>query len=41
VKKICEGFRATLYPCPENSKDRNDMIVGVKQRLEDLVSAGA
>ena len=39
VRKICEGFRATLYPCPETSKERNDMIAGVKQQLEDLVSA--
>jgi V-type H+-transporting ATPase subunit a len=37
VKKICEGFRATLYPCPENPKERGETIVGVKQRLQDLV----
>ncbi len=22
VKKICEGFRATLYPCPDQATDR-------------------
>jgi len=36
VKKICEGFRATLYPCPEQATDRREMAVGVMQRLEDL-----
>ncbi|XP_040569933.1 V-type proton ATPase 116 kDa subunit a 1 isoform X1 [Lepeophtheirus salmonis] len=36
VKKICEGFRATLYPCPDQSADRREMAVGVMQRLEDL-----
>jgi len=36
VKKICEGFRATLYPCPDQASDRREMAVGVMQRLEDL-----
>jgi len=36
VKKICEGFRATLYPCPDQAADRKEMAVGVMQRLEDL-----
>ena len=36
VKKICEGFRATLYPCPDQSAERREMAVGVMQRLEDL-----
>merc|ERR1719195_494879 len=36
VKKICEGFRATLYPCPDQASDRREMTVGVMQRLEDL-----
>ena len=36
VKKICEGFRATLYPCPDQAADRREMAVGVMQRLEDL-----
>jgi len=36
VKKICEGFRATLYPCPDQATDRREMAVGVMQRLEDL-----
>eukprot|EP00096_Caligus_rogercresseyi_P010302 TRINITY_DN3704_c0_g1_i2.p1 TRINITY_DN3704_c0_g1~~TRINITY_DN3704_c0_g1_i2.p1 ORF type:complete len:870 (+),score=293.80 TRINITY_DN3704_c0_g1_i2:86-2695(+) len=38
VKKICEGFRATLYPCPDQSTDRREMAVGVMQRLEDLMA---
>merc|ERR1711944_120503 len=36
VKKICEGFRATLYPCPDQAADRREMAVGVMQRLVDL-----
>ncbi|XP_015795690.1 V-type proton ATPase 116 kDa subunit a isoform X1 [Tetranychus urticae] len=36
VKKICEGFRATLYPCPDNAADRREMIAGVVSRIEEL-----
>merc|ERR1719370_2303690 len=36
VKKICEGFRATLYPCSDQAADRKEMAAGVMQRLEDL-----
>ncbi|XP_055548031.1 V-type proton ATPase 116 kDa subunit a 1 isoform X2 [Wyeomyia smithii] len=36
VKKICEGFRATLYPCPEAPTDRREMAMGVMTRIEDL-----
>ncbi|KOB71505.1 V-type proton ATPase subunit a [Operophtera brumata] len=36
VKKICEGFRATLYPCPESASDRREMAMGVMTRIEDL-----
>ncbi|XP_067022840.1 V-type proton ATPase 116 kDa subunit a 1-like isoform X1 [Acropora muricata] len=36
VKKICEGFRATLYPCPETAAERREMAIGVNTRIEDL-----
>ncbi|CAG0914205.1 unnamed protein product [Notodromas monacha] len=36
VKKICEGFRATLYPCPDTPSDRREMAMGVMTRIEDL-----
>uniref|UniRef100_A0A673JA23 V-type proton ATPase subunit a n=1 Tax=Sinocyclocheilus rhinocerous TaxID=307959 RepID=A0A673JA23_9TELE len=36
VKKICEGFRASLYPCPETSQERKEMAVGVNTRIDDL-----
>ncbi|CAO1438885.1 unnamed protein product [Diamesa hyperborea] len=36
VKKICSGYHAALYPCPNNSDERNDMLKGVQVRLEDL-----
>ncbi|XP_062520167.1 V-type proton ATPase 116 kDa subunit a1-like [Corticium candelabrum] len=36
VKKICEGYRATLYPCPESAAERREMTMGVSTRIEDL-----
>jgi V-type H+-transporting ATPase subunit a len=36
VRKICEGFRATLYPCPETPAERREMSIGVMTRIEDL-----
>lgn len=36
VKKICEGFRASLYPCPETPGERREMAVGVMTRIEDV-----
>ncbi|MEE6477922.1 hypothetical protein FKM82_011671, partial [Ascaphus truei] len=36
VKKICDGFRATVYPCPESSSERRDMVADVNTRIEDL-----
>ncbi|CAF1673909.1 unnamed protein product, partial [Adineta ricciae] len=36
VQKICEGFRANIYPCPENPHERRELAMGVMTRLEDL-----
>ncbi|XP_043822770.1 V-type proton ATPase 116 kDa subunit a [Dromiciops gliroides] len=36
VSKICEGFRATVYPCPEVAAERREMLANVNVRLEDL-----
>uniref|UniRef100_A0A1I8JMT7 V-type proton ATPase subunit a n=1 Tax=Macrostomum lignano TaxID=282301 RepID=A0A1I8JMT7_9PLAT len=36
VKKICEGFRATLYPCPDSQAERREMAISVMTRIEDL-----
>ncbi|XP_043216590.1 V-type proton ATPase 116 kDa subunit a1-like isoform X2 [Amphibalanus amphitrite] len=36
VKKISEGFRATVYPCPETPTERREMKTGVLTRIEDL-----
>ncbi|XP_076042466.1 V-type ATPase subunit a family protein Vha100-1 isoform X2 [Oratosquilla oratoria] len=38
VKKICEGCRATMYPCPELGSERKEMVQGVQTRLEDLTT---
>lgn len=29
-------FRANIYPCPENVRDRRELAMGVMTRLEDL-----
>ncbi|XP_067909301.1 V-type proton ATPase 116 kDa subunit a 1-like [Heterodontus francisci] len=36
VRKICDGFHATVYPCPETLHERMEMSVGVNMRIEDL-----
>ncbi|XP_060635689.2 V-type proton ATPase 116 kDa subunit a 4 isoform X2 [Anolis sagrei] len=36
IKKICDGFRATVYPCPESAGERREMAAGVNTRIEDL-----
>uniref|UniRef100_A0A8C5B5P5 V-type proton ATPase subunit a n=1 Tax=Gadus morhua TaxID=8049 RepID=A0A8C5B5P5_GADMO len=36
VRKICEGFRASLYPCPETPQERKEMAAGVNARIDDL-----
>ena len=36
VKKICDGFKATIYPCPETASERREMGLGVMTRLEEL-----
>ncbi|CAF2974361.1 unnamed protein product [Rotaria sp. Silwood2] len=36
VQKICEGFRANIYPCPENPYERRELAMGVMTRLDDL-----
>ncbi|XP_077195919.1 V-type proton ATPase 116 kDa subunit a 4 isoform X2 [Paroedura picta] len=36
IRKICEGFRATVYPCPESAAERREMADGVNTRIEDL-----
>ncbi|XP_075971868.1 V-type proton ATPase 116 kDa subunit a1-like [Anticarsia gemmatalis] len=36
VKKVCNGFKATLYPCPATYKDQQDMLAGVESRIKDL-----
>ncbi|XP_069674847.1 V-type proton ATPase 116 kDa subunit a 1-like isoform X2 [Periplaneta americana] len=36
VKKVCTGFHASLYPCPSAYTEREEMVKGVRTRLEDL-----
>lgn len=37
IEKICAGFHASLYPCPSTPGEREEMLKGVKTRLQDLV----
>lgn len=36
IRRTCEGFRATLYSCPESSSERQDMSLALRNQLEDL-----
>lgn len=36
IKKICDGFRASLYPCPNTLSAREQMRRSVHIRIEDL-----
>lgn len=36
IKKVCTGFHAALYPCPNVHDERENMLKGVQTRLEDL-----
>uniref|UniRef100_A0A8B9FLX4 V-type proton ATPase subunit a n=1 Tax=Amazona collaria TaxID=241587 RepID=A0A8B9FLX4_9PSIT len=36
IKKICDGFHATVYPCPGSDAERREMLDGVNTRIEDL-----
>ena len=38
VKKICEGYHASLYPCPEQAAQRKETEIGVNSRLQDLMT---
>ncbi|CAG5122024.1 unnamed protein product [Candidula unifasciata] len=36
VKKVCEGMKGTIYPVPESTQERQEMLHGVKTRIVDL-----
>lgn len=36
IRKVCTGFHASLYPCPHSHAEREEMVKGVRTRLEDL-----
>lgn len=36
IKKVCAGYHASLYPCPAAHEEREEMVKGVRTRLEDL-----
>nr|CAD7571407.1 unnamed protein product [Timema californicum] len=36
IKKVCTGFHAVLYNSPQDPRDREEMLKGVRTRIEDL-----
>jgi len=36
VKKVCDGYHASLYPCPDTASQRRELAIGVASRIEDL-----
>ena len=36
MRRICDGYNATLYPCPGTATERREMDAGVKTRIADL-----
>ncbi|KAB0800419.1 hypothetical protein PPYR_06159 [Photinus pyralis] len=36
IKKVCAGFHASLYACPNTKAERVEMETGLRTRLEDL-----
>ncbi|XP_077101298.1 V-type proton ATPase 116 kDa subunit a 1 isoform X1 [Siphateles boraxobius] len=36
IRKVCEGFHASLYSCPKTLYERKKMSNNVKSRMEDL-----
>lgn len=36
VKKICEGFRARIFPCPNDFNERQEVMKGLKTRIADM-----
>lgn len=36
IKKVCAGYRASLYMCPTVYEERDAMFKGVRTRIEDL-----
>ena len=36
VKKVCAGFHASTYPCPNTVSERQNVVSDLRVRLEDL-----
>uniref|UniRef100_A0A8C8K0S6 V-type proton ATPase subunit a n=1 Tax=Oncorhynchus tshawytscha TaxID=74940 RepID=A0A8C8K0S6_ONCTS len=36
IRKLCDGFHASMYPCPNNAYARKEMRTNVNTRIEDL-----
>uniref|UniRef100_A0AAY5L6E7 V-type proton ATPase subunit a n=1 Tax=Esox lucius TaxID=8010 RepID=A0AAY5L6E7_ESOLU len=36
IRKLCDGFHASMYPCPNNAAARKEMRTNVNMRMEDL-----
>ncbi|GAB0092176.1 V-type proton ATPase subunit a [Sergentomyia squamirostris] len=36
INRICFGYHASLYPCPVEQEERNEMLQDVRVRIEDM-----
>ncbi|XP_071443370.1 V-type proton ATPase 116 kDa subunit a 1-like [Hetaerina americana] len=36
IKKVCSGFRASIYQCPRKTEERIEVVKGVQTRIADL-----
>ncbi|KAK6293171.1 hypothetical protein J4Q44_G00366720 [Coregonus suidteri] len=36
IRKLCDGFHASMYPCPNNAYARKEMRTNANTRIEDL-----
>lgn len=36
IRKVCTGYHASIYPCPSDYEERDEMLRGVETRLADL-----
>lgn len=39
VCKICDAFKASIYPCPASAEERREAAIKVLQQLEDMRKA--
>lgn len=36
INKVCAGFHASIYSCPNISQEREEMLKNVRTQIEDV-----